>query len=108
VATPSTTNVTSAPLPPTARQNSPPIPPARRTIILRSGVAGSIMPLAGCFEPRIVGEFKPNAAWFPHHEMDFGLSRRAPERNSTTTSGQLATAFVQRIQPGRSATASAR
>ena len=27
------------------------------------------LPLAGRFEAGIVGEFKPNAAWFPNHEV---------------------------------------
>jgi hypothetical protein len=57
------------------------------------------LPLADCFEARIVGEFKPSAAWFPHHEMDLrsfpGELRSEFHDNVRPTRD----AFVDRIQP---------
>ena len=56
-------------------------------------------PLVGCFEARIVGEFKSNAAWFPHHEMD--LRSFTGERRSEFHDDVRPTRdpLVQRIQP---------
>src|SRR5580658_9891083 len=55
-------------------------------------------PLAGRFEARIVGEFKPNAAWFPYDEMDL---RSFPGQRRSEFHGDVRPtrdAFVQRIQ----------
>jgi hypothetical protein len=57
------------------------------------------LPLAGRFKAAVVGEFKPNAAWFPHHEMDlrsFPGQRRSEFHDDVRPTRN---AFVQRIQP---------
>ena len=56
-------------------------------------------PLAGRFEARIVGEFEPNATWFPHHEMDlrsFPGERRSEFHDDVRPTRD---AFMQRILP---------
>jgi hypothetical protein len=61
-------------------------------------MAGFVTAACG-LEARIVGEFKPNAAWFPHHEMDlrsFPGERRSEFHDDVRPTRD---AFVQRIQP---------
>ena len=61
------------------------------------------LPLAGRFGTRIVGEFKANAAWFPHHEMDLRSFPGELRSEFHDNAWQFGDALIEGIQASQSA-----